>query len=270
MPRDARAADDASQQMKLALEVFAAVGVLLIAVCVVYMRGNRGRPIVNRSPLGRRLPQCAGTGDRVDGRNSAPGAIWAEDCPHAKCHVPCSARRVERRRMPTGVTLRQCPTPSHRQDVRLRATFDGAGALPVTRLPRPRRPRLRRLRPPAAMGEAGAAAGETAAKKAAGPIYLDDLQELSAAVGIGIVGKHGETGYPEFESEYGPKVNFQGKRPKHSLSLYPPRKGAAYVSYVSKASTALCGRWRRSWKWNPADAARVAAEPFFMAGRRRR
>jgi hypothetical protein len=105
-----------------------------------------------------------------------------------------------------------------------------------------------------------------AAKNPDGPIYLDDLQELSSGVGVGTLGKHGETGYPQFDSDYGPKVVFQGKTPKHSLSTYPAHKGSGYVSYVLKREYRNLRAVAAIMEVNPADAARVAAEPFFMGG----
>ena len=103
-------------------------------------------------------------------------------------------------------------------------------------------------------------------KKPDGPIYLDDLQELSSGTAIGILGKHGETGYPEFDSEYGLKVFFQGKKPEHALSTYPPRKGTGYVSYVLKREYRTLRAVAAIMEVNPAAAARVAAEPFYLGG----
>jgi hypothetical protein len=105
---------------------------------------------------------------------------------------------------------------------------------------------------------------KTAQKKPDPPIYLDDLQELGSEVGMGLLGKHGETGYPQFESEYGPKVTFQGKKPEHALSAHPPRKGVSYVAYVLKGEYRTLRATAAIMEVNPTEAARIAAEPFFM------
>ena len=85
-------------------------------------------------------------------------------------------------------------------------------------------------------------------------------------MGIGLLGKHGETGYPQFESEYGAKITFQAKKPEHSLSVYPPRKGVSYVAYVLKGEYHTLRATAAIMEVNPSDAARIASEPFFMGG----
>lgn len=61
-------------------------------------------------------------------------------------------------------------------------------------------------------------------------VYLDDLKELVARVGYGILAKHGQTG---FLPDDGPqKVNVQRKPYAHSLTAHPSPDGSSYVSYI--------------------------------------
>ena len=56
--------------------------------------------------------------------------------------------------------------------------------------------------------------------------FLDDLTELSASVGKGSLGKHGEAGY------FPPgKLRVRGAQPPHALSIHPPSNGSSNVSY---------------------------------------
>ena len=48
--------------------------------------------------------------------------------------------------------------------------------------------------------------------------------------------------------------------------MYPPRKGASYVSYVLQGEYCTLRAVAAIMEVSPADAARVAAEPFFMGG----
>jgi len=253
----ATATDDDSRQMKLALEVFAAVGVLLIAICVVY-NARQSRSSDNAQVAGQSNSSPVSAGDRADRgepiANESPAVTaMPEKSPQAGLPAPrqLAPGGADVSPVPIAVTGKMPVSPNHSDFQALRVTaapvlsFSGVGndrGKPAPRL------------------------GKTAAKKPDGPIYLDDLQELSSGVAIGILGKHGETGYPEFESEYGPKVIFQGKKPEHSLSTYPPPKGTGYVSYVFKGEYRTLRAVAAILEVNPADAARVAAEPFFMGG----
>ena len=62
---------------------------------------------------------------------------------------------------------------------------------------------------------------------AAGNTYLDDLQEKSAKVGWGKLGKHGSMGYE------GLHVKLGGQSYNHALSMHP-----SYASTVSAAASA--------------------------------
>jgi hypothetical protein len=56
--------------------------------------------------------------------------------------------------------------------------------------------------------------------------FLDDLSELSASVGKGSLGKHGEAGY------FPPgKLRVRGSQALHALSMHPPSNGSSNVSY---------------------------------------
>ncbi len=68
--------------------------------------------------------------------------------------------------------------------------------------------------------------------RAAGPVYLDDLKELIAEIGKGELGKHGATGYPADDDDYGSRAVVRGKAPRHLLSMHPPDQGAAYATYA--------------------------------------
>lgn len=72
--------------------------------------------------------------------------------------------------------------------------------------------------------EAGTVAGESIVSL--DTTFLDDLTELSASVGKGSLGKHGEAGY----SPPG-KLRVRGSPPPHALSMHPPSTGSSNVSY---------------------------------------
>jgi hypothetical protein len=56
--------------------------------------------------------------------------------------------------------------------------------------------------------------------------FLDDLSDLSASVGKGSLGKHGEAGY------FPPgKFRVRGSQPLHALSIHPPSNGSSNASY---------------------------------------
>jgi alpha-galactosidase len=56
--------------------------------------------------------------------------------------------------------------------------------------------------------------------------FLDDLSEVSASVGKGSLGKHGDAGY------FPPgKVKVRGSQTPHALSMHPPSNGSSNVSY---------------------------------------
>ena len=74
-------------------------------------------------------------------------------------------------------------------------------------------------------------AGDNAPKPRSGPVYLDDLREITATVGWGRLGKHGATGYPTEHDNYGPRAVLRGVVPEHALSMHPPEKGTAFASY---------------------------------------
>jgi hypothetical protein len=251
---------DDSRQMKLALEVFAAVGVLLIAICVVYnVRQSRSSD----------SEQIAWHGDSHESQ-AKPAPSPSESAPVA----PVAEKAAPASR----------PAPSQLVLGGGVLSVGGGAAVPRTiagsAIAPPERGASHALLATASPAPAAAIAplngavdhappprlGKTTAKKPAGPIYLDDLQELSAGVALGILGKHGDTGYPEFESDYGPKVIFQGKTPEHALSTYPPRKGTGYVSYVLKGEYRTLRAVAAIMQVDPAEAARVAKEPFFMGG----
>jgi hypothetical protein len=252
-------APDDSRQMKLALEVFAAVGVLLIAICVVYN--------VRQSRLSD-SEQIAWQTDSHEPQ-AKPAATPSESAAVAPLPAPEKASPASQSAPPQlvpsgGVSSAGSGTPMPR-------AIAGPTIAPPDRgaphaLPAPASPAT--IVPPNGVIDHAPPPrlGKTAAKKPAGPIYLDDLQELSSGVALGILGKHGDTGYPEFDSEYGPKVIFQGKTPEHALSTYPPRKGTGYVSYVLKDEYRTLRAVAAIMQVNPVEAARVAKEPFFMGG----
>ena len=239
--------------MKLALEVFAAVGVLLIAICVVYNVRQSRRPdneqiawqTIPLFPQAKPAPPAANRrGAAVPLRRNPP---W----PPARAASNSSPGGAVSRRaaggpgrrdaapVPIAVALGKCPVAQPRRFTR----FAGSTSPPATASVSSFSNGVNDRAPPPLR------LGKTAAKKPEGPIYLDDLQELSSGVAIGILGKHGETGYPEFDSEYGPKVILPGKEAGtlRSRRIRPARAPAMFLTF-SKASTALCGRWRRSWR----------------------
>lgn len=101
------------------------------------------------------------------------------------------------------------------------------------------------------------------AEKHPGPVYLDDLEELSASVGWGELGKHGQTGYPAQGDDYGNRGLCRGNVPNHMLSLHPPEKGTAFVSYALQEDFRLL---RATVGILEVERARLAAQhlgPFF-------
>jgi hypothetical protein len=280
-------------QMKLALEVFAAVGVLLIALCVV-LSVRQSRTLDSEqvawqpsSPLPRRVSEersnaspngspataftlpsatekTATTGEPSPRRNVLPtrldlGDMKGRDSVAGARETPAVA-----------VTMKPAEPPAASGDPRaLPAAISSAKAASVLSAPGGKNDHVKlpsatvvlspsRNLPPRPV--------KTAEKKPDPAIYLDDLPELGSEVGIGLLGKHGETGYPQFESEYGPKVTFHGKKPEHALSVHPPRKGVSYVAYVLKGEYRTLRATAVIMEVNPAEAARVASEPFFMGG----
>ncbi len=61
-------------------------------------------------------------------------------------------------------------------------------------------------------------------------VYLDDLPEQDVSVGYGVLGKHGETGYPA--ERHILDVVFRGIQVKHALSMHPPERGSSKASYI--------------------------------------
>ena len=73
--------------------------------------------------------------------------------------------------------------------------------------------------------------GDTAKTPPVPPMpYLDDLPEQSVSVGFGILGKHGDTGYPK--ADMTSRVRLGSFEPHHALAMFPPNHGAAAVSYA--------------------------------------
>jgi len=60
-------------------------------------------------------------------------------------------------------------------------------------------------------------------------IYLDELPEQDASVGIGSLGKQGATGLPDGSPQ---TVSFRGVPVKHALVMSPPQKGMATASFT--------------------------------------
>jgi hypothetical protein len=95
-------------------------------------------------------------------------------------------------------------------------------------------------------------------------VFLDDLGEMQFKVGWGTLGKHGATGYPKQDDEYGQRVVFQGTSPGHALSTYPPSEGSSFVVYgldrefrTFKVTAAIMEPRR-------AKAAVSEAHPFYL------
>ncbi len=76
--------------------------------------------------------------------------------------------------------------------------------------------------------------GDTAKTTPTPPVppmpYLDDLPEQSVSVGFGILGKHGDTGYPK--ADMPSRVRLGSFEPHHALAMFPPNHGVAAVSYA--------------------------------------
>lgn len=257
---------DASRRWEIVWEAIAAVVLVLAGLCVV--QGVR-RP---HPPAADSVPASPHTGqglvmDTADfSASSQPATRSASDAkavdhrsnkPGGSTPKPAPIRIAERAPETSGLTAARPIVSSERPASvapSLKPPSDPPDPLPTKDIASTKSVSPGRLSP------------NSMKPKPPISLYLDDLQEFGAMVGTGSLGKHGDTGYPPYESQYGQKVFFRGRKPLHALSLYPPSNDAAFVTYSLKGEYRVFRATAAVLETSPDSTRRLKGDPFFMGG----